>query len=209
MLTLETVLAFALVCTALSFTPGPNMIYLVSRTLSQGRAAAYISLTGTAVGFVVFMTLTALGITAVLMAVPYAYDALRYIGAAYLVYLAWKIATSDGPGFATRTLTPDPPRRLFAMGLITNLLNPKAAMLYLSLLPQFIDPSRGSVLAQGLVLGSLQIAISLIVNSIIIASAGALFKSLAKRPTVAKAQRYVTGTVLGAMAAQMALESRR
>ena len=206
--TFETLLAFALVAAALAMTPGPNMIYLLSRTLSQGRRAAYVSLAGVGVGFLVYMTLAALGITAVLLAVPFAYDALRIAGAAYLLYLAWKIATGE-TGLDTRRLEPHSDRRLFAMGLVTNLLNPKAAMLYLSLLPQFVDPARGDVLRQGIVLGCVQIALSMIANGTVIATAGTLATSLKSRPRVARLQRYVTGTVLGVMAAQLALEKAR
>jgi threonine/homoserine/homoserine lactone efflux protein len=206
--TVETLLAFALVAAALAMTPGPNMIYLLSRTLSQGRRAAYVSLVGVGVGFLVYMTLAALGITAVLLAVPFAYDALRIAGAIYLLYLAWKIATGE-TGLDTRRLEPHSDRRLFAMGLVTNLLNPKAAMLYLSLLPQFVDPARGDVLMQGIVLGCLQIALSMIANGTVIATAGTLANGLKSRPRVARLQRYVTGTVLGVMAAQLALEKAR
>ena len=131
------------------------MIYLISRSLSQGRAAGFISLGGVVVGFVFYMLSAALGITALLMAVPFAYDALRLGGAAYLLYLAWQVLKPGGQSpFALRDLPKDSPRKLFAMGLITNVLNPKIAIMYLSLLPQFISPAKGHVLAQSLVLGS-------------------------------------------------------
>lgn len=156
----SSVLAFALVALGLVLTPGPNMMYLVSRSICQGRRAGWISLGGVGLGFLVYMVAAALGITALLFAVPLAYDALRLTGAAYLLYLAWQSLKPGGRSpFQVRELPVDGPRRLFAMGFLTNLLNPKAAMLYLSLLPQFIDPARGSVLTQSLVLGSLQIAI--------------------------------------------------
>jgi threonine/homoserine/homoserine lactone efflux protein len=88
--TSTTLLAFALVALGMVLTPGPNMIYLVSRSICQGRAAGLISLGGVALGFVVYMLCAALGITALVFAVPYAYDALRLTGAAYMLYLAWQ-----------------------------------------------------------------------------------------------------------------------
>lgn len=205
---LDHLLGFALVALALAVTPGPNMVYLLSRTLSQGRRAAYLSLAGVACGFLVFMALAVLGITALLVAIPYAYDTLRLLGAAYLLWLAWQIATGDS-ALTTRRLALESDRKLFAMGLLTNLLNPKAAVLYLSLLPQFIDPARGSVLTQGIVLGLLQIAISIAVNGTIIATAAFVARGLAARPRVAKLQRYLAATVLGTMAVQLALERSR
>ena len=203
-------LGFALVSLGLVLTPGPNMIYLISRSITQGPAAGIVSLGGVALGFVFYMLCAAFGITALLFAVPYAYDALRFAGAAYLLWLAWQALKPGGRSpFEVRELAPDSPRRLFAMGLVTNLLNPKAAILYLSLLPQFIDPARGSVLAQGLVLGATQIAISMIGNALIAASAGQVARFLMRRPRWLLVQRWIMGSVLGVLAARMALEARR
>ena len=95
------------------------------------------------------------------------------------------------------------------MGLATNLLNPKIAVLYLSLLPQFIDPERGSVLAQSLILGSAQIAISVTVNALIALAAGSIAGFLAGRPVWLAVQRWLMGTVLAALAVRMAAEARR
>src|SRR6195952_6038406 len=142
-------LGFALLSLGMVLTPGPNMIYLISRSISQGRVAGLISLGGVALGFVFYMLCAAFGITALLFAVPYAYDALRFSGAAYLLWLAWQTLKPGGRSpFQVRALKVDGPRKLFAMGFVTNLPNPKIAMLYLALLPQFIDPAGGSVLTQ-------------------------------------------------------------
>ncbi|WP_029921260.1 LysE family translocator [Nevskia soli] len=201
---------FALVALGLVVTPGPNMIYLVSRSICQGRMAALLSLAGVAVGFLIYMLCAALGITALVMAVPYAYDGLRFAGAAYLLYLAWQAVRPNGRlPFEVRKLPPDSPRRLFAMGLFTNLLNPKAAVLYLSLLPQFVDPAGASMLTQLLVLGFTQIFISVSVNGAIVFGASAIASLLARRPRWQQVQRWTMGTVLGALALRMALEQRR
>lgn len=202
-----TILAFAAVSLGMVLTPGPNMIYLVSRSICQGRRAGLISLGGVALGFVVYMLCAAFGITALVLAVPYAYDGLRLAGAAYLGYLAWCALRPGGRSpFAVRALPVDSPRRLFAMGFVTNLLNPKIAMLYLALLPQFIVPERGDVLAQTLVLGGTQIAISVAVNAGVAIGAGTIATFLARRPTWAKVQRWIMGGVLGGLALRMAVD---
>ena len=203
-------LAFALLSLGMALTPGPNMIYLISRSLSQGRAAGFISLGGVALGFVFYMLSAALGITALLMAVPFAYDALRLGGAAYLLYLAWQVLKPGGQSpFALRELPQDSPRKLFAMGFITNVLNPKIAIMYLSLLPQFISPAKGHVLAQSLVLGGVQIAFSIAINSAVVLTAGWIAHLLATRPTWQRVQRWVMGTALAALAVRIALDGKR
>lgn len=209
MIEMTQLLPFAAIALGLVLTPGPNMIYLISRSICQGRKAGLISLAGVALGFVFYMLCAALGITALLMAVPFAYDALRIGGAIYLLYLAWQAVKPGGRSpFQLRALTPDSPRRLFLMGLVTNLLNPKAAVLYLSLLPQFIVPAHGHVLAQSVTLGVTQIAISVTVNAAIALCAGTLATFLAGRPLWLRVQRWLMGTVLAALALRMAADNR-
>src|ERR1700688_4299919 len=207
---LTALLGFALVSLGIVLTPGPNMIYLISRSLTQGPAAGIVSLGGVALGFVFYMLCAAFGITALLLAVPYAYDALRLSGAAYLLWMAWQALKPNGRSpFQVRKLAVDGPRKLFAMGFVTNLLNPKIAMLYLALLPQFIDPVQGSVLTQSLALGSVQIAISVSVNAAIALAAGSIAVFLGTRPTWLLVQRYLMGTVLAGHARKMAFEAKR
>lgn len=207
---LSSLLAFALIALGMVLTPGPNMIYLISRSITQGRIAGLISLGGVALGFVVYMLCAAFGITALLFAVPYAYDALRLAGAAYLLWLAWQALKPNGRSpFQVRELPVDSPRKLFAMGLVTNLLNPKIAMLYLALLPQFIDPAQGSVLMQSVVFGTAQIVISVSVNAMIAIAAGSIAAFLGARPAWLKVQRWLMGTVLAGLALRMAFETRK
>jgi threonine/homoserine/homoserine lactone efflux protein len=207
---LTSLLGFALVSLGMVLTPGPNMIYLISRSITQGPAAGIVSLGGVALGFVFYMLCAAFGITALLLAVPYAYDALRLAGAAYLLWLAWQALKPNGRSpFQVKKLAVDGPRKLFAMGFVTNLLNPKIAMLYLALLPQFIDPAIGSVLTQSLALGSIQIAISVSVNAMIALAAGSIALFLGTRPTWLLVQRWLMGTVLAGLALRMALETKR
>ena len=135
-------------------------------------------------GFVFYLLCAAFGITALVMAVPYAYDTLRFAGAIYLAWLAWQaLKPGARSAFEVEDLPIDGPVKLFLMGLVTNLLNPKIAVLYLSLLPQFIDPAAGSVLSQALALGVLQICISLSVNALIAVAAGTIAMFLKTRPT--------------------------
>jgi threonine/homoserine/homoserine lactone efflux protein len=203
-------LGFALVSLGIVLTPGPNMIYLISRSITQGAAAGIVSLGGVALGLVFYMLCAAFGITALLFAVPYAYNALRLAGAAYLLWLAWQAVRPNGRSpFQVKKLDVDGPHKLFAMGFVTNLLNPKIAMLYLALLPQFIDPAAGSVLTQSLALGSIQIVISVSVNAMIALAAGSIALFLGTRPTWLLIQRWLMGTVLAGLALRMALETRR
>ncbi|WP_405637636.1 LysE family translocator [Streptomyces sp. NBC_01178] len=208
MVELSGVLGVALVALGMVLTPGPNMIYLVSRSITQGRRAGVVSLGGVAVGFLVYLLATNLGLSVVFVAVPELYMAVKLAGAAYLAHLAWSALRPGGVSvFAPADLPQDSPRRLFAMGLTTNLLNPKIAVMYLSLIPQFISLERGDVLLQGLVLGSVQIAVALAVNLGIVLAAGALAVFLARRPSWLRAQRLLMGTALGALAVSVAADT--
>ncbi len=202
--------AFALICLGMVLTPGPNMLYLVSRSICQGPVAGLVSLGGVALGFVVYVLLTAFGITVLLFAVPFAYDLLRFAGALYLAWLAWRALKPGGRSpFQVRDLPQDSNRRLFLMGFVTSLLNPKVAVLYLSLLPQFIDPTRGSVFLQSLMLGFTQVAIAVTGNGLIALSAGSIALFLAGRPVWMVVQRWIMGTVLAALALRMVTEAQR
>jgi len=204
------VAGIVLVALGLVLTPGPNMVYLVSRSVTQGRAAGMVSLLGVAAGFGVYLVAAVAGLTAVFVLVPALYTAVKLAGAAYLGWLAWRTLRPGGSTpFAPKPLPVDPPRRLFAMGLVTNLLNPKIAVLYVSLLPQFVDPDRGSVATQSLVLGGAQIVVALSVNAMIVFGAASLAVFFARRPGWLRAQRWVMGTVLAGLAVRLATDRSR
>jgi len=201
---------FALVALGMVCTPGPNMIYLLTRSIMQGRMAGFISLLGVVAGFLVYMTCAALGVTALLMAVPFAYGALQWAGGLYLLWLAWNAVKPGARSVLEprRDLMVDGPGRLFLMGFVTNLLNPKIAVLYLSLLPQFIDPAKGHVLGQGIQLGLLQISVSFSVNIVIVFTAGSLARVFATRPSWLKMQRWLMAGVLTGLAVRLVMDRR-
>lgn len=201
------ILAFALVSLGMALTPGPNMIYLISRSISQGRAAGLVSLGGVALGFIFYMVCAAFGLTALMMAVPYAYDALRIAGVLYLLWMAWQSVRPGGRSpFQLKELPRHSPRKLFLMGFLTNLLNPKIAIVYLSLLPQFINPAHGSVLGQSLLLGMTQIVISVSINAMVAISAGTIALFLVRRPSFGIIQRWLMWGVLTGLAVKIASE---
>lgn len=200
----------ALVALGMVLTPGPNMMYLVSRTLSQGRAAGLVSLLGVAVGFFVYLLAAAVGLTAMFTAVPMLYTVVKVAGGGYLLWLAWQaLRTEGGILKAPKELTHDSPGRLFTMGLVTNLLNPKIAVLYVSLLPQFIDPAKGNVVGQGLLLGLVQISIALTVNCLIVLAAGRVSRWLTVRPMWIAVQRWLMATVLAGLAVRLLMDRSR
>ncbi|GIJ26710.1 lysine transporter LysE [Micromonospora qiuiae] len=204
------VVGIALVALGMVLTPGPNMVYLVSRSVTQGRRAGLISLLGVAAGFAVYLGAAVAGIATVFVLVPTLYTAVKLAGAAYLLWLAWQAVRPGGHSpFTPAPLPPDPARRLFTMGLVTNLLNPKIAILYVSLLPQFIDPERGNVAAQSLLLGLTQIAVALTVNTLIVLAAGGIAGFFGRRPLWLRVQRVVMGTVLAALAVRIAADRSR
>ncbi|MDM4721959.1 LysE family translocator [Micromonospora sp. WMMA1363] len=210
MISTGAILGIALVALTMVATPGPNMFYLVSRTLTQGRTAGLTSLLGTTAGFGVYLLATAAGLGAVFTAVPVLYTVLKVVGAAYLLYLAYQaLRGRKSSPFESQKLPKDPTWRLFAMGFVTNLLNPKIAMIYVALLPQFIEPARGHVALQAIILGLTQITIAIIGNGLIVIAAGRIAKFLAARPTWMRIQRYLMASVLSVLAVRMLTDRAR
>jgi threonine/homoserine/homoserine lactone efflux protein len=202
--------AYLLVCVAMVMTPGPNMVYLVSRTAAQGRRAGFISLGGVVLGFLTYMLLTSAGLSALFLAVPYAYDAVRFAGASYLMWMAWQTLRPGARSiFEISPMQHDGPRKLFLMGYLTSLLNPKIALMYLSLVPQFIDPTLGHTLMQTLFLGMSQIVVSILGNTIWILTAGGVALAVSRHPVWGQVQRWTMGGLLASFAVKIALEGRR
>lgn len=202
-------LLFAAAALLMAVTPGPNMVYLISRAICQGRTAAVMSWLGVALGFTVHMVCAAVGLTALFMAVPLAYEALKLAGALYLGWLAWQAVRPGARSpFEPQPLPVERLARLFAMGLLTSILNPKVALFYLSVLPQFVSAEGGSVLAQSLVLGSTQVVIGSSVNLLVALSAARVARWFARNRFWLAAQRYVMGLVLGGLAVKLLGQQR-
>ncbi|WP_299538920.1 LysE family translocator [uncultured Streptomyces sp.] len=207
MITVAAVAGVALIELGMALIPGPNMIHPASRAITQGRRAGLISLGGTAVGFVCYLLAAAAGLSALFAAVPLAYTVVKLAGAAYLAYLAWGMLKPGGrsPFAPAGDLPPISDARLFTTGLLTNLLNPKIALLYAALLPQFLDPHSGPAWAQMLQLGAVQIVVGVGVNGLIMLGAARVSGFLAARPRAMAAQRFAAGGLLGVFALRTAL----
>ncbi|WP_223267325.1 LysE family translocator [Streptosporangium nondiastaticum] len=187
--------------------PGPNMIYLVSRSIAQGRRAGLISLAGVALGFLIYLLAVSAGIATVFALVPEIYLTIKLAGAGYLLWLAWKAVRPGGrSAFEAQELAPDGSRKLFLMGFVTCLLNPKVAILYVSLLPQFVDPERGHVGLQGLLLGVTLIAVGVAGNAFFVVTAGSAAGFFARHPLWQRLHRYAMGTALAGFAVKIATE---
>src|SRR3984893_18075343 len=146
---LSTLALFAVACLALTATPGPDMLLIASRSASQGRSAGFASLAGIQAGTYCHALAAAFGLSQLFLAVPLAYDVVRDVGAAYLLYLAWRAFRSNGTAFDPSAGLPRyPVPQMFRQGLLTNLLNPKMALFVLALFPQFMRPEAGSVALQ-------------------------------------------------------------
>jgi threonine/homoserine/homoserine lactone efflux protein len=206
-LSAERLALFALAALLLALTPGPVWLYLISRTLAQGRRAGYFSMFGVAAGLALHVLLAAFGLSVVLLAIPLAFDAIRIAGAVYLLWLAVATVRSGGV-FQASPLPPAAPGVLLRQAFVAAALNPKVAVFYLSLFPQFIDPARGSVLAQSLALGAIQLASAALVDLSLVTVAGLLAAWFAGRPLWLRMQRWFLGSAFGALAVWLALTPR-
>jgi threonine/homoserine/homoserine lactone efflux protein len=204
----RTLVLFTIAAFVLALTPGPVWLYLISRTLAQGRRAGYFSLLGVTAGLAAHALFAALGLSVVLLAIPLAFDAIRLAGAAYLLWLAWTTIRGDGLSFEARPLPAAADGALLRQAFVAAFLNPKVAVFYLSLFPQFVDPAAGSVLAQSLVLGAVQLATAAAVDLSVVTAAGFFARWFARRPAWLKAQRWFLGGAFGALAAWLALDRK-
>lgn len=210
MMELGTLGAFALVSLGMVCSPGPNMIYLISRTISQGKRDGIISLLGVITGFLIYIIATMLGLSFLFELVPVMYDIIKWLGVIYLLWLAWNaIKPGASSILEPQHLAVESPKKLYVMGLMTNLLNPKIAVLYVSLLPQFMDPNSGSLLVQTAQLGTVQIFVSFAVNLLIVLFAGQVAVWVGRRPFLVKIQRWFMASVLGALAVNLAFHEKK
>jgi threonine/homoserine/homoserine lactone efflux protein len=206
----STLVLFAAACLALTATPGPDMLLIASRSVSQGRASGFATLAGIQLGTYCHALAAAFGLSQLFVAVPVAYDLVRYAGAAYLLYLAWQTFRSTGT-----VVTPSSGLRrhsiasVFRQGLVTNLLNPKMALFVLALFPQFVQPSAGSVAVQIMLLATVLNLIGLVVNGAVILTASRLGQAFAGRTRWQRAPKYLLGTVFAGLALRLAFDDKR
>ena len=210
MLDWSTLALFSVACAALTATPGPDMLLIASRSATQGKASGFATLAGIQAGTYCHALAAAFGLSQLFLAVPLAYDAVRYAGAAYLLYLAWKVFRSPATSLATTTgLRRYSIAAVFRQGLLTNLLNPKMALFVLVLFPQFVRPDAGSVALQIMLLATVLNAIGLAVNGTVILMASRLQRAIADRNRPSRWPQYFLGTVFGGLAAKFAFDSGR
>jgi threonine/homoserine/homoserine lactone efflux protein len=186
---------FFAAATLLLLTPGPAVLYIVARSIHQGRVAGLVSMLGIAVGTLVHVLAAALGLSALLASSAAAYAVIKYAGAAYLVFLGLRQLLRREPEEAAQAAPPERLRRIFGNGILVNVLNPKTALFFLAFLPQFVDVSRGSVSGQLVLLGLLFTIMGMTSDAIYAILAGTAGGWLRANRRFTGVQRYVTGGV--------------
>ncbi|MCS4301224.1 LysE family translocator [Chryseobacterium sp. BIGb0232] len=211
MIPLQDLSFFILAALILVISPGPNMIYLISKSITQGKKSGFISLMGVICGFMFHIIMVSFGLTAVLLAVPLAYTVLKTIGTVYLLYLAYQAIKPKSKNIfeIDQNGTHDGPKKLFTIGFLTNVLNPKVAVFYLSFFPQFIKPEYGSILTQSLELGVIQVLVSFTVNFLIVLTAARVALFFNNNPAWIKVQKWFMASVLTYLAVKMAFSKAK
>ncbi|MGH9779268.1 MAG: LysE family translocator [Candidatus Acidiferrales bacterium] len=190
-----TLTVFVAGAVVLLITPGPAVLYIVARSVDQGRVAGIISVLGIASGTLVHVAAAALGLSAVLASSAVAFSVVKYLGAAYLVYLGvQKFRGRDGVE-QPRGLEPQPLQRIYVQAVVVQVLNPKNALFFLAFLPQFVDPSRGSAAAQVLFLGILFLTMGVVSDGSYALLAGSAAEWLRGSLRFLRVQRYFAGSV--------------
>lgn len=184
---------FMLAALALLLTPGPAVLYIVARSIDQGRRAGLVSMLGVHAGTLVHVAAAAAGLTALLAASAAAFSTVKYLGAAYLVYLGIRKLLDRAPAAGGRHGDGPPLRRAFLDGIVVNVLNPKTALFFLAFLPQFVDVSRGHVGTQILVLGGLFVSLGLITDGSYALTAGSAAQWLRRHHRFVAGERWVSG----------------
>ncbi len=200
---------FLIAALAVGISPGPGMLYAIARGIGQGSGAAFVSVLGLSTGSFINCLIAALGISAILAASTLAYDIVRYLGAAYLCYLAYRILRTSEDEIAVGKLRAQGLGRIYGQGIVTNIVNPKSALFYLSFMPQFIDPARGSPFMQFILLGLIFNVGGNTVNLLVALFFGRIGDWLSTHPRVWQYQRWFTASVLGGLALHLALSTRR
>jgi threonine/homoserine/homoserine lactone efflux protein len=196
---LPTLAAFMVAALALNLSPGPDMLYVIARSVGQNRAAGIASALGIGAGTLVHTVAAALGLSALLVSLPVAFEVVKWAGALYLVYLGIKTLRSEGVLHASAAVKPESLGRVFRQGMLTNVLNPKVALFFLAFLPQFVDRSRGPLPLQFIALGLLFNTSGTAVNigvALLSSSAGSWLRT---KPGFSRTQAWLTGGVFIAL----------
>lgn len=202
-------LIFSLAAAMLIVVPGPNVIYIVTRSISQGRRAGLVSAVAVQSGIFIHVLAATLGISAILASSATALNVLKYLGAAYLAYLGIRALLSpqliDGAPESGREISGSSWKRIYTEGFFISTANPKVALFFLAFLPQFADPERGPVAGQILILGCIFLLIALISDSAYALAAGELGNWFRGRPAIVRWQQRFTGVVYLGLAAATAI----
>jgi threonine/homoserine/homoserine lactone efflux protein len=196
---------FAVAALVLLIIPGPVVIYTVTRSLAQGPAAGLASTLAVALGDFCHVLAATLGLSALLLSSAVAFTVVKYLGAAYLVYLGLRALLARAGGPLTAAVPPQRLRRVVSQGFLVSLLNPKTALFFLAFLPQFVEPARGPVAGQVLVFGALFVLLGAGTNSLYALLAGAIGRWLKGSARFRRLQRYATGGVYLGLGAWTAL----
>jgi len=206
----QDILTFLFAAILLNLSPGPDMVYILTRTVSQGRLAGFLSSLGICTGAMVHVFAAAIGISAILATSALAFSIIKYVGAAYLIWLGVRALMSGGkslqPGSGgTKRLSN---RRIFLQGALIDILNPKVAIFFLAFLPQFADPSRGSIFWQLIILGSVVVGIALIIEGLLVLTTGLISERLQGSTVFSKWIDRVSGVVLIGLGLRLAQQER-
>ena len=193
---------------ALLITPGPAVLYIITRSLDQGRTAGLISVLGIQCGTLFHIAAAALGLSALLLSSTLAFNVVKYLGAAYLIYLGIRKYLEEEPAEEIE-IEVQPLRRIFYQGMVVNLLNPKTALFFFAFLPQFVNPAAGSVSGQILLLGVGFVGLALLSDGTYALLAGSLRPLLRGSQQVVRRQRYFAGTMYIALGLTAAFVGHR
>ncbi len=186
---------FILAAVVLLLTPGPAVLYIVARSVDQGRRSGLISVLSIEVGNSVHVLAAAFGLSALLASSALAFEGVKYLGAAYLIFLGVRKLMSPETVISSVAVPSLSRRRIFSQGILVAVLNPKTALFFLAFLPQFVDSSRGAIALQMLSLGGLFVLMALVSDSLYALTAGTLGNWLKRSRQFWRAERYVVGSV--------------
>lgn len=201
----STLSLFIAATSILVFMPGPNTLYIIARSIQQGRRAGIISSLGVQVGTLLHIAAAVLGLSALLLSSALAFNVVKYAGAAYLIYLGVKTLLTKEQIGPTREIQKASLSRVFYQGVVVNLLNPKTALFFFAFLPQFIDAARGRVAMQIVLFGTILVVIGTLGDSVYALAAGSVGAWLRGNLSFLRAQRYFAGSVYLGLGAATAL----